>query len=68
MPPEPTNRNAHVDAFPGSGNTLDSDELESMYVLDSSGTPNPGKDLTRLPTFLILYCRHHSESWGALYR
>ena len=52
--PEPDRAGAHgSSAFSGGGYTLGSDELESTYVPDPNGPPNPGKYLTSLSTFHI---------------
>jgi UBX domain-containing protein 1 len=44
LEPEPENTGARRSAaFSGSGYTLGSDEVESTYIPDPNGPPNPGK-------------------------
>ena len=44
LEPEPEGRGAHgSSAFSGAGYTLGSDEVESTYIPDPNGPPNPGK-------------------------
>jgi len=44
LEPEPERTGAHRSgAFSGAGHTLGSDEVESTYIPDPNGPPNPGK-------------------------
>jgi UBX domain-containing protein 1 len=44
LEPEPERTGAgRSAAFSGSGHTLGSDEVESTYIPDPNGPPNPGK-------------------------